>query len=51
MTALAYGAGEDFIDQTLLPAGDYLETILKGAEEHGLPAAYIAEAGEWRQKI
>lgn len=51
ITALTYVAGEDFIDETLWPSADYLETILEGAKEHGLPVEYIAELWEWTDRI
>ncbi|AXY68358.1 gamma-glutamylcyclotransferase [Thermosynechococcus sichuanensis E542] len=51
ITALTYVAGEDFIDQALWPSADYLETILEGAKEHGLPAVYIAQLWEWKDRI
>jgi cation transport regulator ChaC len=44
--ALAYVAGEDFICEPAKPSATYLETILDGARQHGLPSEYIAHI-EW----
>lgn len=51
ITALTYVAGEDFIDETLWPSADYLETILQGAKEHGFPVEYVAELWQWKNRI
>jgi gamma-glutamylcyclotransferase (GGCT)/AIG2-like uncharacterized protein YtfP len=40
ITAQAYIAAK--VENGLRPAPHYLQTILEGAEEHGLPAEYIA---------
>ncbi|MFS8840446.1 gamma-glutamylcyclotransferase family protein [Synechococcus sp. W55.2] len=39
--AMTYVAGDSFIDDSLIPSEGYLQGILKGAREHGLPPDYI----------
>lgn len=39
--AITYVAGDSFIDDSLVPGEGYLQTVLKGAREHGLPIDYI----------
>ncbi|CAK0743674.1 gamma-glutamylcyclotransferase [Gammaproteobacteria bacterium] len=41
--AITYIAGSSFIDDTLKPSASYLQTILQGAQHHGLPKDYISE--------
>lgn len=41
MRLRAYVASPDFIDHRLLPLGWYLDFVLAGAREHGLPDAYV----------
>jgi hypothetical protein len=41
LEAVTYVAGEAFIDDSLTPSAEYLQTILRGAREHGLPDDYI----------
>ena len=46
--ALAYVAGPDAIDDKLVPYSWYHELVVAGAEQHGLPADYIAILREQR---
>ncbi len=39
--AVTYVAGSAFVDDSLSPSCDYLQTILSGAREHKLPDEYI----------
>jgi len=41
LSAITYVAGSTFIDNLLTPNPGYLQTILEGAREHGLPENYI----------
>ncbi|GIW89400.1 MAG: gamma-glutamylcyclotransferase [Isosphaeraceae bacterium] len=41
LEAVTYVAGDTFINNSLRPSPKYLETILTGAQEHGLPEEYI----------
>jgi gamma-glutamylcyclotransferase len=41
--AVTYVAGDSFRDDSLVPSGKYLKTILRGARQHGLPQDYILE--------
>lgn len=41
--AITYVAGDSFVDDSLVPADEYLRTILQGARDHGLPDTYIHE--------
>lgn len=41
--ATTYVAGQSFIADSLRPSDVYLDTILRGARHHGLPADYISE--------
>jgi cation transport regulator ChaC len=41
LEAVTYVAGEAFIDDSLTPSPEYLQTILRGAREHALPYDYI----------
>lgn len=43
MEAVTYIAGDAFIDDSLTPNPEYLETILRGAREHDLPDEYIRD--------
>jgi gamma-glutamylcyclotransferase (GGCT)/AIG2-like uncharacterized protein YtfP len=36
-------AGDSFRDDSLVPNGQYLKTILQGARDHGLPHDYVSE--------
>ena len=55
LQAIAYIAGDSFIDDSLRPDECYLEIILQGAREHRLPEDYIlkiiraATRGDWRK--
>lgn len=40
---LTYLATQSHVDDRLKPYSWYKEHVLAGAEEHGLPAAYVAE--------
>jgi cation transport regulator ChaC len=42
LEAVTYVAGKAFIDDSLTPSPEYLQIILRGAREHGLPDDYIA---------
>jgi cation transport regulator ChaC len=44
--AITYVAGERFIGDSLRPSPEYLQTILDGAREHGLPDWYIERLQE-----
>ena len=39
--AVAYIAGESFIDDSCSPSGWYLSRVLSGARHHGLPEDYV----------
>lgn len=39
--AVTYVAGCRFVDDTLAPSTEYLQTVLRGAREHELPDEYI----------
>ena len=41
--AITYVAGDNFVDDSLRLDNEYLQTILRGARDHGLPNAYIQE--------
>jgi gamma-glutamylcyclotransferase len=41
LTAVVYIAGDDFLIDRGRPTAAYLQRILTGAKEHGLPAEYI----------
>lgn len=41
LDAITYVAGNAFIDNSLTPNSEYLQTILRGAREHDLPDEYI----------
>jgi gamma-glutamylcyclotransferase (GGCT)/AIG2-like uncharacterized protein YtfP len=43
MDAVAYIAGDTFVDDSLAPSGQYLDTILRGARQHHLPEDHIRE--------
>lgn len=38
-----YVAGDTFVDDSLDPSKKYLQTVLRGAQEHELPLDYIYE--------
>ncbi|MBE7463014.1 MAG: gamma-glutamylcyclotransferase [Planctomycetes bacterium] len=42
LDAVAYVAGTAFLDNSLSPSHEYLQTILRGAREHHLPDDYIS---------
>ncbi len=44
--AVTYVAGDAFLDDSLSPSADYLQTILRGARAHCLPEDYIREIEE-----
>ena len=44
--AVTYVAGHAFLDDSLTPAPNYLQNILRGARDHNLPEAYIREIEE-----
>lgn len=39
--AITYLVGDSFVDNSLAPTDEYLQTILRGARDHGLPDTYI----------
>lgn len=41
LEAVTYVAGSAFVDNSLSPSPDYLQTIVSGAQEHELPDDYI----------
>lgn len=43
LDAITYVAGDSFVDDSCLPSKKYLETIIQGARQHGLPEDYIGE--------
>lgn len=43
LDALTYVAGKAFLDDTVAPSKEYLETILQGARDHDLPHDYVCE--------
>jgi len=43
LEAVAYVAGDSFVDDSLVPTGEYLQTILQGARNHQLPEEYIRQ--------
>lgn len=43
LDAVTYVAGDSSLDDSLVPAPNYLQTILQGARHHKLPEAYIRE--------
>ncbi|MCS6897348.1 MAG: gamma-glutamylcyclotransferase [Nitrospira sp.] len=45
--AIAYMAGNQFINNELRPSQEYLEIILRGAREHDLPDEYIRRLEMW----
>ena len=46
LEAVTYVAGRTFIDDSLTPSPEYLQTILRGAREHDLPDEYIRSVQE-----
>lgn len=44
--AVTYVAGHAFLDDSLTPAPDYVQTILRGARGHHLPEDYIRDIEE-----
>ena len=43
LTAITYAAGRSFIAKSLFPSDAHLDTILRGARHHDIPAQYISE--------
>lgn len=43
LEAVTYIAGESYVRSSLTPAPEYLERIIRGACDHGLPEEYIQE--------
>lgn len=41
LDAVTYVAGNKFIENSLIPSPEYLQTIFRGAREHKLPDEYI----------
>jgi cation transport regulator ChaC len=41
LDAVTYVAGSAYIDNSLTPSSEYLQTILRGAREHALPDEYV----------
>jgi len=46
LKAEAYIAGDDFVVEGGRPSGWYLDRIVQGAKEHGLPADYVRHIEE-----
>jgi gamma-glutamylcyclotransferase len=50
LCTLTYVAGADVVDKSLVPYDWYHELVIAGAEQHQLPATYVAALREVRSK-
>lgn len=46
LVVIAYVAGAKYVEDSLGPSADYLDTIVRGARKHQLPADYLRQLEE-----